>query len=202
MPHRASLCALILPVLLAACFAGAEEPKKSLVSGDPARLARIRKATMPKIDKPISFDTPEADAILSALEILPEDNPWNLIVSDWPLHPKSKEIVDVLIQESGSVAGKAGFEVGYCFDLLRTAAAELRLGLALSNLNGMDYAFQVRPNGTFTYTRFQDQLRAVIDAGPKCDSEDFWEPLRRAAVSCGAFPFAFRAQDLVRHRDE
>lgn len=42
------------------------------------------------------------------------------------LSAKSKEIVDVLIQESGSIAGKAGFEVGYCFDLLRTAAAEMR----------------------------------------------------------------------------
>jgi len=42
------------------------------------------------------------------------------------LATKSKEIVEVLIEESGSVAGKAGFEVGYCFDLLRTAASELR----------------------------------------------------------------------------
>ena len=41
---------------------------------------------MPKIDKPVSFDTPEADAILSALEVFPEDNPWNLVVADWPLH--------------------------------------------------------------------------------------------------------------------
>jgi aldehyde dehydrogenase (NAD+) len=42
------------------------------------------------------------------------------------LAAKSKEIIDVLIQESGSIAGKSGFEVGYCFDLLRTAAAEMR----------------------------------------------------------------------------
>jgi vanillin dehydrogenase len=35
------------------------------------------------------------------------------------LAAKTNEIVDVLIQESGSIAGKAGFEVGYCFDLLR-----------------------------------------------------------------------------------
>jgi vanillin dehydrogenase len=42
------------------------------------------------------------------------------------LAAKSKEIIDVLIEESGSVAGKAGFEVGYCFDLLRTAVSELR----------------------------------------------------------------------------
>jgi len=39
------------------------------------------------------FDTPEADAILSALEVFPADNPWNLVVSDWPLHPNSKNII-------------------------------------------------------------------------------------------------------------
>ena len=85
----------LLPFILIAACAGAlaQEPKKPVVSGDPARVERIRKATMPKIDKPISFDTPEADAILSALEVFPEDNPWNLVVSDWPLHPNSQKIV-------------------------------------------------------------------------------------------------------------
>jgi hypothetical protein len=48
---------------------------------------------MPKIDKPILFNTPEADAICSALEIFPADNPWNLVVDEWPLHPNSKNIV-------------------------------------------------------------------------------------------------------------
>jgi hypothetical protein len=48
---------------------------------------------MPAVTKPVMFDTPEADAILSALEVFPPDNPWNLLVTDWPLHPKSKEIV-------------------------------------------------------------------------------------------------------------
>jgi acyl-CoA reductase-like NAD-dependent aldehyde dehydrogenase len=42
------------------------------------------------------------------------------------LGAKAKEIAQVIVEESGSVAGKAGFEVGYCFDLLRTAASELR----------------------------------------------------------------------------
>jgi hypothetical protein len=82
-----------LMVLAASAFALAREPEKPLVTGDPARVARIRKAKMPPIDKPILFDTPEADAILAALEVFPEDNPWNLVVSDWPRHPKSKEIV-------------------------------------------------------------------------------------------------------------
>ncbi|MFO1041102.1 MAG: hypothetical protein U0941_04905 [Planctomycetaceae bacterium] len=63
------------------------------VTGDPARLARIRAAKMPTINKVVSFDTPEADAILSAMEIYPPDNPWNLVVSDWPVHPSSKAFV-------------------------------------------------------------------------------------------------------------
>lgn len=80
------------------------------------------------------------------------------------------------------------------------AAGAIRLGLALSNLNGIDYSYKVRPNGAFTYTRFEDQLYANVD--PSSDTLDFWEPLRNAAVSCGAFPFAFRVKDLVRHRSE
>ena len=50
------------------------------VGSDPARLARLKDATMPKVDKVINFDTPEADAILSALEVFPPDNAWNLVV--------------------------------------------------------------------------------------------------------------------------
>jgi hypothetical protein len=64
-----------------------------VVSGDPARVARLRAATMPAITQPVSFDTPEADAICSALEVFPPDNPWNLVVEDWPLHPNSQKIV-------------------------------------------------------------------------------------------------------------
>jgi hypothetical protein len=65
----------------------------SVAGGDPARLARIRAATMPVVTKPTLFDTPEADAVCSALEVFPADNPWNAVVSDWPLHPNSKNII-------------------------------------------------------------------------------------------------------------
>jgi hypothetical protein len=63
-------------------------------SPDPARLARIRAAKMPAITGPVMFDTPEADAILGALEVFPPDNPWNLVVEDWPLHPNSKRMIE------------------------------------------------------------------------------------------------------------
>jgi hypothetical protein len=63
------------------------------VHGDPARVARLQAAKMPTFDKPVMFDTPEADAIVSALEVFPPDNPWNLVISDWPVHPNSKNII-------------------------------------------------------------------------------------------------------------
>ena len=36
------------------------------------------------------FNTPEADAIVSAMQVFPADNPWNADVSNWPVHPNSK----------------------------------------------------------------------------------------------------------------
>jgi hypothetical protein len=63
------------------------------VRGDPARLERIRATRMPRFDRPVLFNTPEADAIVSALEVFPPDNPWNLVVEDWPVHRNSKNII-------------------------------------------------------------------------------------------------------------
>lgn len=62
-------------------------------TGDPARLARIRAAKMPKITAPVMFDTPEADAIVSAMEIFPTDHALNQLVADWPIHPNSSAII-------------------------------------------------------------------------------------------------------------
>ena len=73
--------------------APASGPRPGAPRTDPARLARILDAKMPPITKPVMFDTPEADAILSALEIFPPDNPWNQVVSDWPVHPDSARII-------------------------------------------------------------------------------------------------------------
>lgn len=80
-------------LLLASVVALAQEPKKAVVSGDPARVERVRATKMPAVTKPIAFDTPEADAVCSALEVFPPDNPWNLVVEGWPVHANSQKIV-------------------------------------------------------------------------------------------------------------
>lgn len=82
-------------------------------------------------------------------------------------------------------------------------AGLMKVGVALTNLDGVDYGVPVygapsgsHPSDQFIYREYADQRTRTI-----CRSSDklaFWEPLRRVAVACGAFPIAFRAQDVVR----
>ena len=80
------------------------------------------------------------------------------------------------------------------------AAPVIQLGMALTNLNGVDYGYDMKPNGQFIYTRHQDQMIRVLDATPATDNLETWDEIRGSAVACGAFPIAFRTQDLQRAR--
>ncbi len=48
---------------------------------------------MPKITAPVVFDTKEADAILSAMQVFPPDNPWNQDISKMPVHKDSARMI-------------------------------------------------------------------------------------------------------------
>ncbi len=48
---------------------------------------------MPKITAPVMFDTPEADAIVAALQVFPPDNWWNRDISALPVHPDSAKMI-------------------------------------------------------------------------------------------------------------
>lgn len=50
-------------------------------------------ANVPKIHRPIQFNTPEADAVLAALQVFPPDNPWNTPVEDWPVAANSTAMI-------------------------------------------------------------------------------------------------------------
>ena len=83
------------------------------------------------------------------------------------------------------------------------ADSAIQVGLAMSNLNGVDYGINLLSGGTMPYTRFQDQVTIEVDStDPDHNTADFWEPLRNAAVACGAFPVAFRVKDLIRHASD
>lgn len=43
----------------------------------------------PTVTTPTLFNTPQADAIVSALQIMPKDNPWNEVITNRPVHADS-----------------------------------------------------------------------------------------------------------------
>jgi hypothetical protein len=63
-----------------------------IVRGGP-QTTRPNRAPTLAIVHPVTFNTPEADRILAALQVFPPDNPWNEDISRRPLHPNSKRLV-------------------------------------------------------------------------------------------------------------
>jgi hypothetical protein len=115
----------VTPFIVGQSTPGAGTPAG--VHGDPARLGRLRGARMPRIDKSILFDTPEADAIVSALEVFPPDNPWNLVVEDWPVHPNSKNIIASIGAQKKL---RCNYDMGYVLVPPNQKKIEVQLGAA------------------------------------------------------------------------
>jgi hypothetical protein len=83
------------------------------------------------------------------------------------------------------------------------SATTIKLGLAMSNLNGVDYArnifeatHQGFANGKFVETRFQD--RYTKELSNQTDNKPDWQSITSAARCCGAFPLAFSPISLIR----
>ncbi len=86
---RPLVLALLLSVVLVP-LAEAQSKKKARVKARPVSSAAQK---LPDFKQPVMFNTPEADAILRAMQVFPADNPWNADVSQWPLHTNSVAIV-------------------------------------------------------------------------------------------------------------
>ena len=92
--------------------------------------------------------------------------------------------------------------------------APLRVGIALTNMNGIDYMIPIEGSKKegFNYTRSVDQrLFTVLPEHPEGpllvtpdgkSSPATWKDLRDVAVACGAFPFAFRPRQIQRNANE
>ena len=90
------------------------------------------------------------------------------------------------------------------------SAEQIHIGLAMSNLNGVDYAVDLSsendplnnpdqphadPN-KYTQTRFQDRFTTTLSNNS--DEEIIWSKVKKAALGCGAFPLAFRPVEILR----
>ncbi len=93
----------------------------------------------------------------------------------------------------------------YASDVLPTpvthaaAAKSISLGMTLTNMNGVDFGYDMQPCGKFIFTRHEDQIARVLSVGGT-DNKETWEEIRDAAVASGAYPLAFRAKELDRRR--
>ena len=84
------------------------------------------------------------------------------------------------------------------------SAASIKLGLAMSNLNGVDYEVdtyayltETLGKGKFTQTRHQDRYTVTLDN--TTDNQAVWNEISAAARGCGAFPVAFSPVSLTRN---
>jgi hypothetical protein len=78
-------CLALMGVFLLTTCLAAEDKK------DPGDR---KKPQMPEIKQPVLFNTPEADKILTALQVFPPDSPWNEDIAKLPVHPSSKKIIE------------------------------------------------------------------------------------------------------------
>jgi predicted acylesterase/phospholipase RssA len=132
------------------------------------------------------------------------DRKWNSLLSSELVASIGTGMLVTPLQRRPPVQQHASLEPG----------APLRVGVALTNLSGVDYMLRIEGNddGGFNYTRSVDQRIFTVFADPAqplalVDGEGNnhtadWKDLRDAAVACGAFPFAFRPCDLAREQEE
>ncbi|MGH9598098.1 MAG: patatin-like phospholipase family protein [Edaphobacter sp.] len=81
------------------------------------------------------------------------------------------------------------------------AARSISVGMTLTNLNGVDYGYDMQPCGKFIYTRHEDQMTRVVSVEGS-DNPEVWRELVDASVANGAYPLAFRAKEMDRKRQE
>src|SRR3982074_1480212 len=77
------------------------------VIGFTARAARINqegriRGAAPTVTTPTLFNTPQADAIVSAMQIMPVTNPWNEDISRRPLLANSDAMITQINSDVGS----------------------------------------------------------------------------------------------------
>ena len=74
------------------------------------------------LTEPVLFNTKEADAIVSKMQIMPKDNPWNADVSNWPVHKNSSAIVaSIGVDKPLRYAGRGRFTPAPAGASMRTA---------------------------------------------------------------------------------
>jgi hypothetical protein len=65
----------------------------SLIGAERINHAGRILGPMPVVTTPVQFNTPQADAIVAAMQIMPRDNSWNEVITNRPVHANSANIM-------------------------------------------------------------------------------------------------------------
>ncbi|HZE95515.1 MAG TPA: hypothetical protein VE981_00665 [Planctomycetota bacterium] len=112
-----------------------------LVAAQESPAEQAPPPPIPDFKAPLMFNTPEADAVLSALRVFPKNNPWNEDISARPVHPDS----DRMIAAIGG-ARKIGFNRDMSFILVPADQKRVDVTL-LSYANESDKGPYPLPDG-------------------------------------------------------
>src|SRR5258708_8743658 len=98
---------------------------KGLFGGVPKDEPRALR--LPKVTNPVLFNTPEADAILGALQVFPKNNAWNEDISKRPVHPDSDRLVASVGKDKNL---RVNFDMGFVIVPPTQPRIEVKLGSA------------------------------------------------------------------------
>jgi hypothetical protein len=109
----------------------------------------------------------------------------------------SSNLIETIAQNTLAQTDSAGLipQNGGAHNVIDPARG-IRLGLALTNLNGVNYQYTLFGGTAFCYTDFSDQMLRPFSVADRSLAP--WKEISEAAVACGAFPVAFRTKDLSR----
>ncbi len=137
----------------------------------------------------------ERISLMGLVRMRSKEKKWNSLFSSDLIDSIGQNMLISSLQRPGSGPHAAVEQVD-------GRAQTLRVGLALTNLNGIDYMIPIlgSDEGGFNYTSSLDQKVFEVTSGGKSDLKK-WNLICAAAVGSGAFPAAFRPK-AVQHNIE
>jgi predicted acylesterase/phospholipase RssA len=132
----------------------------------------------------------ERISLLGLARMQRSERKWHSLFSSDLIDRIGEEMLVKSMKEPGSGPHAA-------VELVNGVPETLRVGLALTNLDGIDYMIPISGSdgGGFNYTSSLDQKTFEVTPGGKANAKQ-WREVCGAAVGSGAFPAAFRPKTI------
>jgi hypothetical protein len=138
----------------------------------------------------------ERISLMELVKMRRSEKKWHSLFSSDLVDSIGKDMLVKSLKKKGSGPHAA-------VEQIHGVAQTIRVGLALTNLNGIDYMIPIlgSDEGGFNYTSSVDQKLFEVAADGQTNST-LWEQMCHTAVGSGAFPAAFRPKGIQRSVDE